>query len=249
MSTSHSRDDSTAAEADVWRLIASFSLFLHLFAVFVASLASARAASGTVLTIHERLTGPYAQFLNIGNYSFHLTHALDRDFDHTCDVLVNWRRGIDDSLDAPPGLTHIELVDANGVFPRHRKRRYQNLALVATIRANSLDASATLLPRAIVRSLLAENDIRAGEHRFRCRMTTAPRPPWSDAPSPSTTTNVYRANVIFDRGFAELVEVAPEAQVAPVDRRREGKQTIEPRLIPPPGTKKLPQPNQDGNRK
>lgn len=248
MSIRTPRDDSTAAEADAWRLCASFLIFLHLFAVVVASLASARAASGTVLLLDERLAGPYAQFLNVGNYSFHLTHALDRDFDHTCDVLLNWRRGIDDSLEAPPDVSRLALFEPDGVLPKHRKRRYQNLALVATMRANSGDASATLLPRAIVRSLLAENNVRDGEHRFRCRMTTAPRPPWSEAPSPSTTTNVYRANVIFDRGFAELVEVAPEAQVAPVDRRRGSKQPVEPRLIPPPGTKKLPPANPDGNR-
>jgi hypothetical protein len=58
---------------------------------------------------------------------------------------------------------------------------------------------------------------------------------------------LYRANVIFDRGFAELVEVAPEAQVAPVDRRRSG-QPIEPRLVPPPGAKKLPPTDSNGNR-
>lgn len=242
-------EESKPNSGETARRIVSCVLFLHLFAVFVASFYWTRARSEMVDRLYDRLVGPYAQALNIGQYSYRLTHALNLDLDHNCDVLVNWRPGTDDSAEVPQGLTRLTLYDDRHAFPRHRERRYQMLALSVNWRANSGEPSGTLVPLAVARTLLAENGITADEHHFRCRVTHAPRPPWSEGPQPSPATNVYRANVVFQRGLAQLVEVAPEAQVAPVDRRRTGNRTIEPRLNTPPGTSIPPKAKLDGDRK
>jgi hypothetical protein len=231
------------------RLVVSFLIFLHLFAVLVASLASARRVSGAVDTLYDRLVGPYAQFLNIGQYNlYHLTYALDSDLDHNCDVLVNWRPGIDDSVEDPQGLTRLPLYGDSHAFPRHRQQRYQMLARMVDVAATSGESSGLLVPLSVTRTLLAENEITAGEHRFRCRVKNAPRPPWPEVPPPSPPSrNVYGANIVFQSGLAQLVEDAPEAQVAPVDRQRSDR-TLQPRLKVPSATTP-PKTNQNGDRK
>jgi hypothetical protein len=232
------------------RLVVSCVLFVHLFAVLVASIHGARARSAMVRRLQDNLVGPYAQALNVGQYSYHLTYALDFDLDHNCDVLVNWQPEIGDTAEAPQSVTRIPLYGARHAFPRHRERRYQMLARNVDLAGNSGESSGTLVPLAVARTLLAENSLTGGEHHFRCRVTQVPRPPWMEGLQPPPVQNVFRANVVFQAGLAQLVEDAPGAQVAPVDRPRSGPtRTTQPRPNTSPGTSIPPKAKQHGERK
>jgi hypothetical protein len=103
-------------------------------------------------------------------------------------------------------------------FPHQRKRRYQMLAFNVANLAESETLSAEL-PQAIAAALLAEADVRQGQHRFRCRRESTAVPEFYPAPrqQPAYFT-AYEGDATFFRGKLNISKADPGRLTAPVVR-------------------------------
>ncbi len=215
------------------RTALSMVLLLHLFALFVAVASNIGSVSELRFGLRN-VPGmvPYLQMLHMDlGYNYHLTYDRSLDYHHYAQIEL-------DPKSQPQGPKsrseeQTRLLELPGSFgePGIRRQRYFNLnrtmaSLAARGKNLSDDNMAALLPRAVARTLLAENEIDSGIHRFRCRyhMARSPRavasvdPEESDPNNPRLFGTQYEANLIVSRGEVDIVRVDNAAQTAPLKK-------------------------------
>lgn len=201
---------------------ASFLLFLHLFALFVAVASNARPVSALRRDLRRTpFVTQYLQLLNMDlGYNYQLTYATELDTDHFVEIELNWdgRSSSDaDTLKLPDKLIRFPL----------RRTRYHNLTRTMAILIEE-ETMESELPAAIARGMLHEQGIDAGRHRFRCRrhflLTMADArsvdPQDRDPYLPRRYGTAYEADIKIDGDDLILVKVAGAAETAPAANDR-----------------------------
>lgn len=142
------------------RTIVSFLIFLHLFALAAALVAT----PGMSSELEQRVANlpvlrQYRQALDMNlPYTYHLTFGgEDLDFDHQLEV----------DLELADGQHKVVVIPADGIWPRSRMQRYQMLAFNTAVGVGQ-DGIETLLPQGIASGLLEQYG--ATRANFRCRL-------------------------------------------------------------------------------
>jgi hypothetical protein len=204
------------------RTIISFLLFLHLFALTVAVASNAGPVSALRRGLRRApLVRPYLQLFEMDlAYNYHLTFGSEMDCDHFVEMELDWQGRSD------PKAGRLVLPEPS-LRPRSRRKRYHNLAL-SMAGLEGQDAVESLLPLTVSKTLLAEQGITSGTHRFRLRRQMLLRmrdvnsmtPSLRDPYDPRHYATVFEYDVAFAGGELLINRAAEARETAPVERGR-----------------------------
>ncbi|MEK6247703.1 MAG: hypothetical protein N2C12_05945 [Planctomycetales bacterium] len=183
------------------RTVITLLLFFHLFAVSAAIAANFGARSGLRQELGT-LVRPYLRtlFLDQG-YDYALIYYNNTDLDHNCQVVLNPPKDWSGDTEFE-GMETIEMMP-EGVWPGMRRRRYLMLALNLSQLVDGNQREAPLVT-SIANSMLAEQGIDNGAHRFRCRFQDVQvmvsldetTPSQRDPNDPSWFRTTYQADLV-----------------------------------------------------
>lgn len=210
--TSPTIDLAPRAASPTVRTVASFLLFLHLFALAVAIGANTGTPSPLQQALRLRVPGVrmYTQLLGLDtSYMVNLTYGEADDTDHAIVAELG-----------APGQASTVTLPADDLQPAIRRQRYLRLARQVAMLADDQSLSATL-PQSIAVHLL--NEAGADTAVIRCRrhftqIMASPRssnPADRDPYSPQYYSTVYEAQAFLARGEVRLLRRETASDVAP----------------------------------